>query len=61
MDQAFVDVTGLDCRPDDEVTLLGYDSRGNFLSAQALSLLVGDDEGCRLTSALSPRVERIYR
>jgi len=60
MDQAVVDVTGADCRVDDEVTLFGYDSRGNFLSSQEVALLIGDDEGCGLTAALTPRVARVY-
>lgn len=60
MDQTIVDVTGLDCRVDDEVTLYGYDRAGNFLSAQEVSLLIGDDEGCGLTSLLSGRVARVY-
>lgn len=60
MDQAFVDVTGLDCRPDDEVTLFGHDGQGSFLSSQEVALLIGSDEGCGLTSALTPRVARVY-
>ena len=60
MDQTVVDVTGLDCRVDDEVTLYGYDRAGNFLSAQEVSLFIGDDEGCGLTSLLSGRVARVY-
>ena len=60
MDQTLVDVTGLDCRVDDEVTLYGYDRAGNFLSAQEVSLLIGDNEGCGLTSLLSGRVARVY-
>ena len=60
MDQTIVDVTGLDCRVDDEVTLYGYDRAGNFLSSQEVSLLIGDDEGCGLTALLSGRVARVY-
>lgn len=60
MDQSFVDVTGLDCRVDDEVTLFGYDGQGNFLSSQEVSLVIGDNEGCGLTAALSGRVARVY-
>lgn len=60
MDQCFVDVTGLGCRPDDEVTFFGRDGRGGFLSSQEVALLVGGDEGCGLTAALSPRVARVY-
>ena len=61
MDQCMVDVTGVDCAVGDEVTFFGYDGRGNFLSAQTQAALVNNDEGCGLTSALSPRVKRIYK
>ena len=60
MDQCMIDVTGIDCAIGDEVTFFGYDGSGNFLSAQAQAALINDDEGCGLTSALSPRVKRIY-
>lgn len=60
MDQTLIDVTGIDCQVDDEVTLFGYDRQGNFLSAQEVSLLIGDYEGCGLTSQLSHRVARCY-
>ncbi len=61
MDQCMVDVTDLDCRVGDEVTFFGYDGLGNFLSSQSQAALVNHDEGCGLTSALSPRVKRIYK
>ena len=60
MDQCFADVSGLDCAPGDSVTVFGSDGAGNFLSSQAQALLIGGDEGCGLTSALSTRVKRIY-
>lgn len=60
MDQTVVDVTGTDCRVDDEVTLFGYDGQGNLLSSQEVALLIGDNEGCGLTSALTSRVARVY-
>lgn len=60
MDQCFADVTGIDCAPGDEVTFFGHDGRGNFLPSQEVAALIGSDEGCGLTSALSPRVARIY-
>ena len=60
MDQCMIDVTGLDVRVGDEVTFFGYDTAGNFLSSQAVSALINRDEGCGLTSALSPRVARVY-
>lgn len=60
MDQTLVDVTGIPCRVGDPVTLFGWDEQGNLLASQEVALLVGDDEGCGLTSQLSPRVARIY-
>ena len=59
MDQAMIDVTGIDCRVDDEVTMFGWDSAGNYLSSQEVALLIGDNEGCGLISDLSPRVTRV--
>lgn len=59
MDQSFLDVTGIDCAVDDEVTFFGYDRQGNFLSSQEVAQIIGD-EGCGLTEALSSRVARIY-
>lgn len=61
MDQSLVDITGVKCSVGDEVTLYGYDTKGKFLSSQAQALLIGDDEGCGLTSKLSDRVSRIYK
>lgn len=61
MDQSMIEVTGIPCNLDDEVTLFGYDSQGNFLSSQEVALLIGDNEGCGLISDLSPRVARIYQ
>ena len=55
-----IDVTGIDCRVGDEVTFFGYDGKGGFLSSQEIAAMVNRDEGCGLTSALSPRVKRIY-
>ena len=60
MDQAIADVTGIDCSVGSKVTLFGYDEFGNVLPSQEAALLIGDDEGCGLTSALSGRVERVY-
>lgn len=61
MDQCMVDVTGADCVVGDEVTFFGCDRAGNYLSSQEVAALVGGDEGCGLTSALSTRVARVYR
>lgn len=60
MDQAFVDVSGVDCAVGDAVTIYGYDSLGNCLASQDQALLIGSDEGCGLTSELSQRVTRVY-
>ena len=60
MDQCLVDVTGADCRPGDEAVFFGYDRFGNCLPSQEVALLIGGDEGCGLTAALSPRVVRTY-
>ena len=60
MDQCMIDVTGLSCKVGDEVTFFGYDQTGSFLSSQEIAGLIGGDEGCGLTSALTPRVARIY-
>lgn len=60
MDQCMIDVSDTDCRVGDEVTFFGYDAIGNFLSSQEIAAMVNRDEGCGLTSALSPRVKRIY-
>lgn len=60
MDQCMIDVTGIDCRVGDEVTFFGYDGKGGFLSSQDVASLINSNEGCGLTSALSPRVARVY-
>ena len=60
MDQCFVDTGDIDCSVGSEVTLFGYDGKGNFLSSQEVARLC-DDEGCGLTAALGPRVARIYK
>lgn len=59
MDQCFVDLTGVDCAPGDEVTFFGYDSEGRFLSVQEQAVRIGANEGCAITSALSRRVARV--
>ena len=60
MDQSFLDVGDIPCDVGSEVTLFGYDGKGNFLSSQEVARLC-DDEGCGLTAALGPRVARIYK
>lgn len=60
MDQCLADVTGLACAVGDEVTIFGRDAAGNFLSAQETAAVYGGNEGCAITTALSPRVARRY-
>lgn len=60
MDQSFLDVGQIPCDVGSEVTLFGYDGRGNYLSSQEVARLC-DDEGCGLTAALGSRVARVYK
>ena len=60
MDQSLVDVTGVPVRPGEYATLFGYSETGAFLSGQKQALACGANEACALTTALLPRVERIY-
>ncbi|MCL1830446.1 MAG: alanine racemase, partial [Oscillospiraceae bacterium] len=60
MDQCQIDITDISCMIGDEVTFFGRDESGNLLSSQKIAALIGDNEGCGLTSALTSRVERIY-
>lgn len=59
MDQCMVDVTGMNAKIGEEVTLFGFDRAGNALLSQEVALFSGANEGCALTAALSPRVARI--
>ena len=59
MDQSLLDVSGIDCRVGDEVTLWGRTSGGAFLSAQRVGSAIGH-EGVYFYSRLSHRVERVY-
>lgn len=59
MDQSMIDVSGIDCRVGDEVTLWGRTSGGAFLSAQRVGAAIGH-EGVYFYSRLSRRVERVY-
>ena len=59
MDQCMADVTGMGILPGEEVTFFGRDRNGNELSAQEVANFSGANEGCALTSALSPRVARV--
>ena len=60
MDRALVDVTGAAALVGDRAVLFGQDETGASLSAQAQASAISALEGCGLTTALLPRVERIY-
>lgn len=59
MDQCFVDVTGIDCKVGDPVTIFGYSENGTLLSAKELSAY--GQIYTAFTSVASERIERIYR
>ena len=59
MDQCLLDVSNIDCKIGDEVTIFGYASDGSFLSSQSLAATVGN-EGVYFTDILSNRVKRKY-
>lgn len=60
MDQTFIDVTGVDCKIGDEVTLVGYDKlTGELLSAYELQNYVDQTYVYQFCS-IGPRVKRVY-
>jgi alanine racemase len=60
MDQSFVDVTGIDCRIGDEVTLLGESACGAALTLEELKRLTGQTLTYPLTM-INSRVARVYK
>ena len=61
MDQTFIDVTGIDCKIGDEVTLFGYDKvTGELLSAYELQKHTDQTYVYQFCS-IGPRVKRIYK
>lgn len=60
MDRTLIDAGALAVKIGEEATLLGYDAEGNLLSAQEQAALIGDKEGCGLTSGAGTRVAREY-
>jgi len=60
MDQTLVDVTGVNCKIGDTVTIFGTDEFGNTVTSQQQAAVYGGNEGCSITSALNPRVFREY-
>jgi len=60
MDQSFVDVTGVDCRLGDEVTLFGEDGQGHRISGLEIGHLMGETRLAMFTH-ITQRVARVYR
>lgn len=60
MDQTMIDVTGLDCRIGDEVTIFGWSRGGACITLEEMQQVTGQNLSlplCLLTS----RVKRVYR
>ncbi len=60
MDQCLVDVTGIDCKVGDEITVVGHSAGGSFISAFEIERLTGQCYQNALTS-INDRVLRIYK
>lgn len=60
MDHTLIDIGDLPCAPGDMITFFGYDESGIFLSAQKQAAACGANEACAFTTALLPRVKRVY-
>ncbi len=50
MDQLFIDVTGVDCKVGDEITVFGYSRNGTFLSAYDVAAACGTSFHTLITS-----------
>lgn len=59
MDMSFLDVTGVDCRVGDEVTLFGEDGKGNRISGLETGHLMGETR-LAMFSHITERVARTY-
>ena len=59
MDMSFLDVTGVDCKIGDEVTLFGADDFGNRLSGIEIGHLLGATRNT-MFSHITERVGRVY-
>jgi len=59
MDNCFVDVTGIDCKPGDEVTVFGYSRGGALLSIFELERFTGQCYQTMLCG-INDRVKRVY-
>ena len=60
MDTAMVDVTGVDCKAGDEVTVFGEDERGNEISLMKETRYLMGETVCVLLTHITDRVARIY-
>lgn len=60
MDQSYIDLSNIDAKIGDTVTLFGFNSNNTYLSSHEISKLM-DDEGCTLTTLMSNRVKRKYK
>lgn len=59
MDMSFLDVTGIDCKIGDEVTLFGEDKKGNRIPGLEIGHLMGETR-LAMFSHITERVARIY-
>lgn len=59
MDMSFIDVTGLDCKLGDEVTLFGEDGKGNRIAGLEIGHLMGETR-LAMFSHITERVARVY-
>jgi alanine racemase len=60
MDMSFLDVTGIDCKIGDEVTLFGEDGQGNRISGLEIGHLMGETR-LAMFSHITERVARVYQ
>ena len=59
MDMSFLDVTGVDCKIGDEVTLFGEDGKGNRISGLEIGHLMGETR-LAMFSHITERAARTY-
>ena len=60
MDTAMVDVTGVDCKAGDEVTVFGEDGMGNEISLMKETRHLMGETVCVLLTHITDRVARVY-
>ncbi|MCI8453042.1 MAG: alanine racemase [Lachnospiraceae bacterium] len=59
LDMSFLDVTGVDCKIGDEVTLFGEDGKGNRISGLEIGHLMGETRLAMFTH-ITERTARVY-